>query len=168
MSQRLANPTGGDSSIGDNFSHGNIKSFPSCPVMSNKPEWRNPPPKPPFIGPNILDRPLVPNPEKSWNEVGVSTLHPQSNSCSTWPSQERVSREVTYRYGPLDIEKGIGLSALNSHSLTYDSHKYDYLLSKHLSSTRRKSPTKSQSSSISHHSLEYKSQSYASNHPPGY
>ena len=165
-SHKLANPTGGVSSIGDNFSHGNIKSFPSCPVMSNKPERRNPPPKPPFIGPNILDRPLAPDPEKSWNEVGVSTLHPQSNSCSTWPSQERVSREVTYRYGPLDIGKGIGLSALNSNSLIPDSHKYDYLLSKHLSSTRRKSPTKSQSSSISHHNLEYKSQSYASNHPP--
>ena len=117
MSQRIANPTGGDSSIGDNFSHGNIKSFPSCPVMFNKPEWRSHPPKPPFIGPNILDRPLMSDPEKSWNEVGVSTLHPQSNSCSTWPSQERVSREVIYRYGPPDIQKGIGLSAQNSHSL---------------------------------------------------
>ena len=165
MSRRIANPTGRDSSNGDNFSHGNIKSFLSCPVP-NKPERRNPPLKPPFIGPNILDRPLVPDPEKSWNEVGVSSLHPQSNSYSTWPSQERVSREVTYRYGPPDIQKGIGLSAQNSHSLTYDSHQYDSLLSKHLSSTRRKSPTKSQSSSISHHKSEYKSQSYANNHPP--
>ena len=165
MSRRIANPTGRDSSNGDNFSHGNIKSFLSCPVP-NKPERRNPPLKPPFISPNILDRPLVPDPEKSWNEVGVSSLHPQSNSYSTWPSQERVSREVTYRYGPPDIQKGIGLSAQNSHSLTYDSHQYDSLLSKHLSSTRRKSPTKSQSSSISHHKSEYKSQSYANNHPP--
>ena len=160
MSQRTANPTGGDSCTWDNFSQGNIKSFPS-PF-----ECRNPPPKPPFIGPNILDRPLVPDPEKSWNEVGVSTLHPHSNSHSIWPSQGRVSREVTYRYGPADIQKGIGLSTQDSHSLAYDSYKYDSLLSKHLSSTRRKSPTKSQSSSISHHKLEYKSQSYASNHPP--
>ena len=166
MSQRIAYPPGGDSSTKDNFSQGNIKSFPSCLVVPNKPKWRNPPPKPPFIGPNILDRPLVPDPEKSWNEVGVSTLHPQSNSYSTWPSQERVSREVIYRYGPPDIQKGIGLSAQNSHSLVTNSHQYDSLLSKHLSSTRRKSPTKSQSSSISHHKLEYKSQSYASNHPP--
>ena len=166
MSQRIVDPTGGASSIWDNFSQGNIKSFPFCPVMFNRPEWRNPPPNPPFIGPNILDRPLVPDPEKSWNEEGVSTLLPQSNSYSTWPSQERVSREVTYRYGSPDIQKGIGLSAQNSHSLTYDSYQYDSLLSKHLSSMRRKSPTKSQSSSISHHKLEYKFQSYASNHPP--
>ena len=166
MSQRIANPTGGASSTWDNFSQGNIKSFPSCPVMFNRPEWRNPPPKPPFIGPNILDRPLVPDPEKSWNEVGVSILHPPSNSYSAWPSQERVSREVTYRYGPVDIQKGIGPSAQDSHSTTYDSHKYDSLPSKYLSSTRRKSPTKSQSSSISHHNLEDKPHFYASNHPP--
>ena len=166
MSERITNHTGGDSSTWDNLSRGNLKSFPSCPLLSNKPEWRNPPPNPPFIGPNILDRPLVPDPKKSWNEVGVSTLHPQSNSCSIWPSQVRVSREVTYRYGPVDIQKGISLSAQDSHSPTYDSHQYDSLLSKHLSSTRRKSPTKSQSSSISHHNLEDKSQSYASNHPP--
>ena len=160
MSQRTANPTGGDSCTRDNFSQGNIKSFPS-PF-----EWRNPPPKPPFIGPNILDRPLVPDPEKSWNEVGVSTLHPHSNSHSIWPLQGRVSGEVTYRYGPADIQKGIGLSTQDSHSLAYDSYKYDSLLSKHLSSTRRKSPTKYQSSCISHHNLEDKSQSYANNHPP--
>ena len=160
MSQRTANPTGGDSCTWDNFSQGNIKSFPS-PF-----EWRNPPPKTPFIGPNILDRPLVPDPEKSWNEVGVSTLHPHSNSHSIWPSQGRVSREVTYRYGPADIQKGIGLSTQDSHSLAYDSYKYDSLLSKHLSSTRRKSPTKYQSPCISHHNLEDKSQSYANNHPP--
>ena len=166
MSQRIAYPPGGDCSTKDNFSQGNIESFPSCLVVSNKPEWRNLPPKPPFISPNILDRPLVPDPEKSWNEVGVSTLHPPSNSYLTWPSQERVRREVTYRYGPVDIQKGIGLSAQDSHSLTYDSQKYDSLCFKHLSSTRRKSPTKSHSSSISHHNLEYKSQSYASNHPP--
>ena len=166
MSERITNHTGGDSSTRDNLSQGNIKSFPSCPLLSNKPEWRNPPPNPPFIGPNILDRPLVTDPKKSWNEVGVSTLHPQSNSYSIWPSQVRVSREVTYRYGPVDIQKGIGLPAQDSHSPTYDSHQYDSLLSKHLSSTRRKSPTKSQSSSISHHNLEDKSQSYASNHPP--
>ena len=166
MSQRIVDPTGGASSTWDNFSQGNIKSFPSCPVMFNRPEWRNPPPKPSFIGPNILDRPLIPNPEKSWNEVGVSTLHPQSSSYSTWPSQERVSREVAYRYGPVDIQKGIGLSAQDSHSPTYNSYKYDSFFSKHLLSTRRKSPTKSQSSSISHHNLEDKCQSYASNHPP--
>ena len=78
MSERITNYTGGDSSTLDNLSQGNIKSFPSCPLLSNKPEWRNPPPNPPFIGPNILDRPLVPDPKNSWNEVGVSTLHPQS------------------------------------------------------------------------------------------
>ena len=166
IAQRIVDPTGGASSTWDNFSQGNIKSFPSGPVIFNRPEWRNPPPKPPFIGPNILDRPLVPDPETSWNEVGVSTLHPQFKSHSIWPSQGRVGREVTYRYGPADIQKGIGLSAPNSYPLTYDSHKYNSLLSKHLSSTRRKSPIKSQSSSISHHNLEYKSQSYASNHPP--
>ena len=162
MSQRIANPTGGDSSTWDNFSLGNIKSFPSCPVMSNKHAWRNPPPKPPFIGPNILDRPLMPDPRKSWNEVGVSTLHPQSNSHSIWPSQERVSCEITYRYGPVDTQKD---TAQNSHSLTSDGYKYDPLLSKHLSYSRRKSPTTSQSSSISHYNLENKPQSYAGNHP---
>ena len=59
MPQRIANPTGGDSSTLDDLSRGNITSFPSCPAMPNEPDQRNPPLKPPFIGPNILDRPLV-------------------------------------------------------------------------------------------------------------
>ena len=59
MSQRIAYPPGGDSSTKDNFSRGNIKSFPSCLVVPNKPKWRNPPPKPPFIGPNILKCPNI-------------------------------------------------------------------------------------------------------------
>ena len=66
----------------------------------------------------------------------------------------------------MDTQKDTGLSAQNSHSLTSDGYTYDPLLSKHLSSSRRKSLTTSQSASISHHNLENKSQSYAGNHPP--
>ena len=62
--------------------------------------------------------------------------------------------------------RGTGLSAQNSHSLTSGGYKYASSLSKHFSSSRRKSPTKSQSSSISHHDLDYKSQSHESNHAP--
>ena len=66
----------------------------------------------------------------------------------------------------MDIQRGTGLSVQNSHSLTSGDYKYTSLLSKHLSSSRRKSPTKSASSSISHRDLDCKSQSHESNHAP--
>ena len=92
----------------------------SCPKTSHKPHRRKPPPKPPFIGPNILDCPLVPDPKKSWTQVGISTRHTQSNSGINRPSQDRVRREITYKYGPVDTH------------LKLDGHKYDALLSRYL------------------------------------
>ena len=48
MPQGMTDPAGGDSSTLDELSQGNIKSFPSCPVIPNEPNQRNPPLKPPI------------------------------------------------------------------------------------------------------------------------
>ena len=50
----IAYPTVGVSSRRDNFPQGNLKALSSCPKRSHKPYRRNPPSKPPFIGPNTL------------------------------------------------------------------------------------------------------------------
>ena len=114
-------------STDDNLPQGN-KSLSFFPRKSHKPHWRKHPPKPLFIGPNILDCPLEPDPKKSWTQVSISTTHAQSNSSVNRPSQVSVRREMTYKYGPVDTQ------------LKPDGHKYDALLSRHLQAIGERSP----------------------------
>ena len=137
-------------SMEDNLPQGN-KSLPSFSRKSHKPHWRKPP-KPPFIGPNILDCPLEPDPKKTWTQVSISTTYAQSNSGVDRPSQVRVRREITYKYGPVDIQ------------MNPDNHKYDALLSRHLLAIRERSGF--QSSSNTQHNLDDRSGSYANGCPP--
>ena len=150
VSQGIAYPTVGVSSIRDNFPQGDLKALCSCPKRSHKSHQRKPPPNPPFISPNILHCPLVPDPKKSWTQVGISTRHTQSNSGTTRPSQDRVRREITYKYGPGDTH------------LKPDGHKYDALLSRHLLAIVERSSGEVPSSTGTQHS----SQSCAISGPP--
>ena len=135
----------------DNLPQDN-KSLSPFARKSYKPHWRKPPPKPPFIGPNILDCPLEPDPKKSWTQVSISTTHAQSNSGVNRPSQVRVRREITYKYGPVDTQS------------KPDSHKYDALLARHLLAIRERS-SGFQSSSSTKHNLDDRSRSYANSCP---
>ena len=150
VSQGIVYSTVGVSSTRDNFPQDNWNALSSCPKRFHKPHWRKPPPKPPFISPNILDRPLVPDPYKSWNQVGISTRHTQSNSGTNRPSHNRVRREITYKYG------------LGDTHLKNDGHKYDALLSRHLLAIGARSPVEFPSSS----GTKYQSQSCAISCPP--
>ena len=143
----LEYPTVGVSSNEDNILQGNLKAPSSCPKKSHKPHWRKSPPKPPFIGPSILECPLEPDPKMSWTQVGISTTHTQSNSGTNRPSQARVSREVTYKYGPVDAQ------------LKPDGHKYNALLLRHLQATWERSSLGLQFSWGTQHDSKSKSQS---------
>ena len=136
----------------DNLPQGN-KSLSSFPRKSHKPHRRKPPPKPPFIGSNILDCPLEPDPKKSWTQVSISTTHAQSNSGVNRPLQVRVRREMTYKYGPVDTH------------LKSDGHKYDALLSRHLQAIGERSPFGFQSSSSIQQNLDDRSRSDANSCP---
>ena len=149
VSQGIAYPTVGVPSTGK-FAHGDMKLHSSCPKRSHKPHRRKPPSNPPFIGPNILDRPLVPDPKKSWIQVGIATRYTQSNSGTNRPSHNRVRREITYKYGPGDTH------------LKPDGHKYDALLSRYLLAIGSGSPDEFPSSSGTQH----RSQSGAISCPP--
>ena len=135
----------------DNLPQGN-KFLSSFPRKSHKPHRRKPSPKPPFIGPNILDCPLEPDPKKTWTQVSISTTHAQSNFDVNRPSQVRVKREMTYKYGPVDTH------------LNPDSHKYDALLSRHLLAIRERSGFQSSSSIL--YNWDNRSRSDANICPP--
>ena len=140
-------------STDNNLPQGN-KSLSFFPRKSHKPHWRKHPPKPLFIGLNILDCPLEPDPKKSWTQVSISTTHAQSNSSVNRPLQVSVRREMTYKYGPMDTQ------------LKPDGHKYDALLSRHLQAIGERSPFGFQSSSSIQHSLDDRSQSDANSCTP--
>ena len=154
VSQGIAYPTVGVSSTRENFPQGNLKALSSCPEKSHKSHRRKHPPKPPFIIANILDRPLVPDPKKSWTQVSISTAHTQPNPGTNRPSQHWVRREITYKYGPGDAK------------LKADGQKYDALLPRHLLAIGERSPLESQTSSSVPHNVDHTFRSYGSSCPP--